>query len=277
MKIKYYILTLCLLMNATIILLAGCGGGTGGASGTTIVISSPSADTLKSGQSVSGSVTITTSDGSALNNVALDIKTDNANVIGTSTKTDSGGVAGYTLTASSNVSSTQVVKVWAEYKGLKSNYVSLTLSSAADSSTFDFTIGTTADYSRTVAVGAASGLANIVVVGNSVKFIGPNGETNTPIVISVDSIDNYIAGDNVRINLQDFNGALPAGTMTLTPDSFGIALIPTTYTVYLPAAGATGDTTSHVYAVTWRASVTLNGVTYTKTTQTLVTGTTVTQ
>ncbi|WP_277057083.1 hypothetical protein [Trichlorobacter lovleyi] len=260
-----------LLMSG--VMLTGCGG-TGGASGSTITLSGLSATTIKAGTSASGVLTIASAN--AVNEISVDIKTDSTEVTGTADKTNSSGVASFTITAAPTVASTKTIHVWAEYNGLTSNKLEITLSSVADSSTFNFSVGPTAEFSRAVAAGTAATTANIVVSGNQVSFIAADGTKGLPVTISIDQIDNYSVGDNVRINGIDFSGVFPVQTTTLTTNNTdGIALMPTTITVVLPAAPSTvGQSISHVYAVYWRATVTYKGLTYTKTGVTSVTGTT---
>jgi len=265
------------LLLITAILFNGCGG-TGGASGAKITLSSPAASTVKAGTSTSGSVTISaTATNRALNDITVAIVTSDPNITGTATKSSLSGSAAYTLTAAATIPATKTVQVWAEYEGLKSNAIEVTLSAIADSSTFDLTVGSTSTYEYSTAAGTPAAFVNIVVNGNQVKFTGPNGEKSAlPVTITIDRIDNWVSPDNVKINGVDFSGLVPAqSTIVTTNNTDGIALIPTIITVILPPAGATsGDSINHVYNIYWRASVTYQGLTYTKTGSTLVTGTT---
>lgn len=270
-KNGWHVLVLTALMLAGL-MLTGCGG-TGGASGSTITLSGLSATTIKAGTSASGVLTIASAN--AVNDITVDIKTDSTEVTGSASKTNPSGVASFTLTAAPTVASTKTIHVWAEYNGLTSNKLEITLSSVADSSTFNLTVGATADFTRTVTPLSPASSVNIVILGNQVTFIASDGTKGLPVTISIDRIDNYSVGDNVRINGIDFSDVLPVQTTTLTTNNTdGIALMPTTITVVLPAAQSTGTSISHVYAVYWRATVTYNGLTYTKTGVTSVTGTT---
>jgi hypothetical protein len=269
-------------LSLAVLALFGCGsgGGTGGASNMTITLSGLSSTTMESGTNVSGTVSIQ-ADAAGLNGVNVSIKTDNSFVTGVSSDTDNTGNASFVLSASPLADLSKTVKVWAEYDGVRSNILEINLKSYIESSTFDFTISSTAEFSRTANNNTSASAANIVVTGNQIVFKGPAGAVvSAPVEISIDSINNYAVGDVVTVGgTTTFEGVNPLNFVSFTINTVdGVVNIPTTYSVVLPAAASVaGVSTSHVYSVTWRAKVTYNGMVYYKTATTSVTGTTVSQ
>jgi hypothetical protein len=278
------VLVTCLMLSS-VSLVAGCGsgGGTGGPSGTTITLGGLSSTTIEAGTNVSGTLTIGASS-SALNEVQVDIKTDNSAVTGSAGKTDTGGKAAFILTASPTANLSATVNVWAEYNGLKSNVLQISLKSYTESSTFTFAMGTPDPYTRTVDTGTAATTRGTVVAGNQVTFKAATGAVVTvPVEISVDSITGYANGDVVSVTgsngVTDFTGTNPVGSVRFMINTVdGTVSIPVIYTYIVPAASSiAGITTSHTYSVVWRAKVTYNGMVYNKTAEVLVTASTTSQ
>jgi len=267
-----------LVISVLLIAVTGCGsgGGTGGASNLKLEISGLATTTIEPGTTTTGTVTVT-ADALGLNEVDVTIKTSDADLIGSTSKTNAFGVAGFNLTANTNVTVHKTVLVWAELDGVKSNVVSVELNSVAESSSLTLTLSNDVSYpERTVPVGTAPTVSGVVVAGNQVQFLAPNGvipPAGTPVTITVDRIDAWVPGDEVTINGVSFSGVTPAqSTVVTTTNTDGIALIPTHYLIYVPAAPLTaGQSTPHTYVVYWRASVTYNGLIYSKVATTTVT------
>jgi hypothetical protein len=259
-------------------LMAGCGsgGGTGGASNLKLEISGLTTTTIEPGTTATGTITVTAS-ALGLNEVDVAIKTSDVDLVGSASKTNALGVAGFSLTSSSNVTVHKTVQVWAELDGVKSNIVTIELNSVAESSSFTLTVGDQVSYpERTVPVGTSATVSSVVVSGNQVQFLAPNGiipPAGTPVTITVDRIDAWFPGDSVSINGVVFSGTVPAqSTIVTTTNTDGVALIPTTFSIYVPPAPAVaGQSTPHTYAVYWRATVTYNGLVYSKVATTMVT------
>jgi len=265
-------LTIAVLLLITAVIIAGCGGGTGGGSNLNITLSGLSATTIEPGTTASGSIKLTASS-AALNDVSVSIMTDAPEVTGSASKSNLSGNASFFLTAASNVAVTKKVKVWAEYGGVKSNILEVSLNSVAESSTFNFTVSPTATFPTTAPAGTTPAAGSIVISGNQVEFKGPNSEiVSVPVTLSIYFIDNWVAGDIVRVNGINFDTATPSGSTTVNMIN-SIALIPTTITTVFPTAPASGSV-SHVFNVFWRAEITYNGLNYVKEGSTLVTGTT---
>lgn len=265
---------MCLYM----FVIAGCGsgGGTGGASNLKLEISGLTTTTIEPGTTATGTVTVT-ADALGLNEVDVTIKTSDKDLIGSASKTNALGIAGFSLTSNSNVTVHKTVQVWAELDGVKSNVVTIELNSISESSTFELTIVDTVDYpERSVPVYTPSTVAGVVVAGNQVRFIAPNGivpPAGTPVTLSVDRIDAWVPGDEVTINGVSFSGTVPTqNAIVTTTNTDGIALIPTYFTIYVPPAPAiVGQSSPHTYVVYWRATVTYNGLIYSKLATTTVT------
>jgi hypothetical protein len=265
-------LTIAALLLITLVIIAGCGGGTGGGTNLTITLSGLSSSTIEPGTTASGTIKLTASS-VALNDVSVSIMTDASEVTGSALESNLSGNASFFLTAASNVSVKKTVKVWAEYGGVKSNVLQVSLNSVAESSTFNFTVSPTADFEINAAPGTSPGTGDIVVSGNQVEFKGPNGVIVTaPVELTIYYIDSWFIGDNVRVYGTDFNGERPVGSTTVNMIN-SIAQIPTTITVVFPPAPASGSI-SHVFNVFWRAKINYNGLDYIKEGSTLVTGTT---
>lgn len=265
---------LCLYM----FVIAGCGsgGGTGGASNLKLEISGLTTTTIEPGTTATGTVTVT-ADALGLNEVDVTIKTSDVDLIGSANKTNALGVASFSLTSNSNVTVHKTVQVWAELDGAKSNVVTIELNSISESSSFELTIANSVDYpTRSVPVGTPSTLSGVVVAGNQVRFLAPNGivpPAGTPVTLTVDRIDAWVPGDEVTINGVSFSGTVPTqSTIVTTTNTDGIALIPTYFTIYVPPAPAIdGQSSPHTYVVYWRATVTYNGLVYSKVATTTVT------
>lgn len=260
------------------IITAGCGsgGGTGGASNLKIELSGLSTTTIEPGTTATGIVTIT-ADALGLNEVDVTIKTSDSDLVGAANKTNALGVAGFSLTANNNVAVHKKVQVWAEFDGVKSNTVEVELNSVAESSSLALTVSAEVNYpERSVVIGTPATLSSVVVAGNQVKFLAPNGvvpPAGTPVTLTVDRIDGWFTGDAISINGVDFSGIVPVqSTIVTTTNTDGVALIPTIYTIYVPPAPSVKDqSTPHSYVVYWRATVTYNGLLYSKVATTLVT------
>jgi hypothetical protein len=265
---------LCLYM----FVIAGCGsgGGTGGASNLKLEISGLTTTTIEPGTTATGTVTVT-ADALGLNEVDVTIKTSDVDLIGSANKTNALGVASFSLTSNSNVTVHKTVQVWAELDGAKSNVVTIELNSISESSSFELTIANSVDYpTRSVPVGTPSTLSGVVVAGNQVRFLAPNGivpPAGTPVTLTVDRIDAWVPGDEVTINGVSFSGTVPTqSAIVTTTNTDGIALIPTYFTIYVPPAPAIdGQSSPHTYVVYWRATVTYNGLVYSKVATTTVT------
>ena len=261
------------LLIFVVMMIQGCGGGSGGASGAVVVLAL-SSTTLESGNSTTGTVTITGT--SALNNIQPTIKTDLADMItGTATSTSLSGVSNLTITATNTGAVSKIATVWVECAGIKSNVISVTINPLVVSNTLTLSMGTTADITRTVAAGAVAGSGSLVVSGNKVTFSSLSGNiSNQSITISIDMIDNWSTGDSVTLNGTNLVGVNPVGSTTVVTDTSGTALIPTTITGVMPAAGTTGQSKLNVFNVYWRATTTYLGVNYVATGSTIFTGTT---
>jgi hypothetical protein len=265
---------LCLYM----FVIAGCGsgGGTGGASNLKLEISGLTTTTIEPGTTATGTVTVT-ADALGLNEVDVTIKTSDVDLIGSANKTNALGVASFSLTSNSNVTVHKTVQVWAKLDGAKSNVVTIELNSISESSSFELTIANSVDYpTRSVPVGTPSTLSGVVVAGNQVRFLAPNGivpPAGTPVTLTVDRIDAWVPGDEVTINGVSFSGTVPTqSAIVTTTNTDGIALIPTYFTIYVPPAPAIdGQSSPHTYVVYWRATVTYNGLVYSKVATTTVT------
>ena len=281
-KALWKVLVTCLMISS-VTLFAGCGsgGGTGGASNMSITLSGLSSSTIEAGTNVSGTLNIAASS-SALNEVQVDIKTDNAAVIGSAHRTDNLGNAGFTLTASPNAALSATVNVWAEYNGVKSSSLQINLKSWAESSTFEFTEVPSVPYSRSAVIGTAATTYSTIVSGNSVVFKDPSGSvvSGVPVEIRILQFNGYTAGDKVSVlttsGYVDYTGVNPTNTASFTITAVdGKLEIPTTYTYVVPgAASPAGTETPHTYSVVWQAKVTYGGREYLKTAVTTVTATT---
>lgn len=260
------------------LILAGCGsgGGTGGASNLKIELSGLTATTIEPGTTATGTVTIS-ADALGLNEVDVAIKTSDSDLIGVSNKTNALGVAGFSLTANANVTVHKTVQVWAEFDGVKSNTVEVELNSVAESSSLALTVSDEVNYpERSVVIGTPATTNSVIVSGNQVQFVAPNGvvpPAGTPVTLTIDRIDGWFTGDAISINGVIFSGTVPAqSTIVTTTNTDGVALIPTIYTIYVPPAPSVADqSTPHTYVVYWRATVTYNGLLYSKVSTTMVT------
>lgn len=258
--------------------MAGCGsgGGTGGASNLKLELSGLSATTIEPGTTATGTVTVT-ADALGLNEVDVSIKTSDPDLTGSANKTNALGVAGFSLTANANVTVHKTVQVWAELDGVKSNTLTVEVNSVSESSSFTLTVSGEVEYpARSVLVGTPATVSSVVVAGNQVKFLAPNGiipPVGTPVTLTVDRIDGWVPGDAISINGVSFSGTIPAqSTIVTTTNTDGVALIPTIYSIYVPPAPSVATQSSpHTYVVYWRASVAYNGLVYSKVATTLVT------
>lgn len=278
MKRRGWRVLLLVMMTTLSWLLAGCGngGGGGGASDLVISLSSLSYTSIEPGQTVTGTLQLTATD-MALNDVHVAIKTDAAELTGKANRTDGSGKATFSLTAAPNVSLKKTVNVWAELDGVRSsNTLQIELKSLAESILFNFTVPDSVQIERTVDAGTPAAAQSVVVTGTSVEFKGPGGVIlpNPPsVTISVDRIDNWIAGDLVTLNGVDFTGTNPVSSTTIPlANVTGKADIPLNLTVLLPPAPAAGSSTPNTYAIYWRATVNYNGQSYTRTAATSVKG-----
>lgn len=173
------------LLLVAIAVVAGCGG-TGAASGASMNITLAST-TLDSGTSTSGTVQF--SGTTSLNGIRPAIKTDKPSIISGSAQESTSTGASYVIIQATNATSDVIkCKVWAEYEGLVSNIVEVTVNPGVGTGALSLAVNNTSPVPGTLVQATvqytnsntAASLANVpVTITSSHPTVIPNASGTT--------------------------------------------------------------------------------------------------
>jgi hypothetical protein len=254
-KTSFRIMILVLSL-ITLVILAGCGGGTGGASNPVVTLKSAASE-VPAGTYMPVTVTIS-ADFPTLSGFEFQIESDNVSIIPSVGSTKSNNGTAYANVYVKNISTqTQTVRIRAKLKDgdVYSPWVPLTVKPA----TLTLTPPAATSFSQTADSTTklcSGGVANIVITGASIKLSDSSviGASEQPVTISVTSISNGIVGfDNILLYPSGYSSveiSLATNAFTSNTDTNGIWLLPLVIQGVVP----TVSTGQHVFAVNWEAT-----------------------
>jgi len=234
------------MLCSGILLLAGCGGGSGD---SFTITSSAAVTSVGAGTPVSATASITSSTGAPVNGLSVHFVSDDPTVIpNVSADTNASGVATVQLATRNIITTTKVVNVYAEYDGQKSQAFAITVNPA----TLTFTQPADQTHSATVGSGV-----RIITSGASLQVKDPIGNPvqGATVTLSVPSFTNLVAGAaQVVFYPNGLNETyIPpfTTTLTVTTDSTGTAFIPVAFDSFAPLVADT----SYIYTINWLATI----------------------
>jgi len=221
-----------LLLSFCIMILASCGGGSGGVSGASVALTLAS-NTIDSGASVSGSLKITGR--TTVNNIQPSIKTDSPDlIVATATKTNINGDSAVVITANNPSANTRTAKVWAVCEGVPSNIIIVTVNAGLQTGSLALSVNNTSPVPGSIITATAqytNTSSTAILSPILISFSSNNSSIITDTSATTDSTGKAIvnitipptAPQNTQVVLTASAETTNGAVISLTPVTITIA------------------------------------------------------